>query len=125
MSICSLTTLRHLQILAGGQSSTGQLIDFVLTTHPAHAELQSLATSQSRDIFEILFSTLDTLCIEAGLQKNQYTHLVRHIHMYPDLHGNRSPLADPGMRGSIVGLELDSGLGDLAKKFYVALEVWY
>ncbi|KAH7105324.1 Pentulose kinase [Auriculariales sp. MPI-PUGE-AT-0066] len=106
----------------GGQSSTGQLIDFVLTTHPAYTELKTRATAEARDMFEILFETLDALCAENGLQTGQYTHLVRHVHMYPDLHGNRSPLADPQMRGALMGLSLDSGIGDLAKKFYIALE---
>lgn len=106
----------------GGQSSTGQLIDFVLTTHPAYAELQQRAKDEQRDQFEILFETLEALCAEDGLGKGEYTELTRHMHMYPDLHGNRSPLADPRMRGAIMGLALDAGLGDLAKKFYLALE---
>lgn len=37
--------------------------------------------------------------------------------------GNRSPLADPTMRGMFMGLTLDSGVGDLAMKFHVTLEV--
>lgn len=36
--------------------------------------------------------------------------------------GNRSPLADPRMRGSITGLALDSSLADLALRFNVTLE---
>lgn len=36
--------------------------------------------------------------------------------------GNRSPLSDSRMRGSIVGLSLDSSLTDLALKFNVTLE---
>ena len=36
--------------------------------------------------------------------------------------GNRSPLADSRMRGSFVGLALDSSLADLALKFNVTLE---
>jgi ribulose kinase len=38
-------------------------------------------------------------------------------------HGNRSPLADPKMKGMITGLTLDDGLSDLAAKFNVTLEV--
>ena len=38
-------------------------------------------------------------------------------------HGNRSPLADPKMRGMISGLALDDHLTDLAAKFNVTLEV--
>ena len=37
--------------------------------------------------------------------------------------GNRSPLADPRMRGSFVGLSLDNSVNDLALKFNVTLEV--
>ncbi|EJD54119.1 Pentulose kinase [Auricularia subglabra TFB-10046 SS5] len=106
----------------GGQSSCGQLIDFVLHTHPAYPELERRAKNESRDPFDILFATLDALCAEDGLGAGEFTELTRHIHMYPDLHGNRSPLADPRMCGAIMGLTLDSGIGDLARKFYVALE---
>ncbi|KZV86423.1 Pentulose kinase [Exidia glandulosa HHB12029] len=106
----------------GGQSSTGQLIDFVLTTHSAYPELQQRAKDEQRDQFDILFDTLEALCAEEGLGKGEFTELTRHMHMYPDLHGNRSPLADPRMRGAIMGLSLDAGLGDLARKFYLALE---
>lgn len=38
-------------------------------------------------------------------------------------HGNRSPLADPRMKGMITGLTLDDSLNDLARKFNVTLEV--
>ncbi|KIJ36035.1 hypothetical protein M422DRAFT_61221 [Sphaerobolus stellatus SS14] len=34
------------------------------------------------------------------------TELTKYIHFYPDLQGNRSPIADPSMTGSITGLTL-------------------
>ncbi|QRV96535.1 FGGY-family carbohydrate kinase [Ceratobasidium sp. AG-Ba] len=104
----------------GGQSSTGQLIDFVLTTHPAYPRLQSLAKEQQKSVHVLLAEQLETLRQEAGVES--LVELTKDIHFYPDLHGNRSPLADPQMRGSIVGLKLDSGLSDLALKFNVTLE---
>lgn len=36
--------------------------------------------------------------------------------------GNRSPIADPTMTGSISGLKLDRSLHDLARKFHLTLE---
>lgn len=68
------------------------------------------------------------------------TELTKDLHIYPDFHGsspssplspqiinqhptgNRSPIADPRMRGSITGLELSSGIPDLAKKYNATLE---
>ncbi|OJT04419.1 hypothetical protein TRAPUB_4875 [Trametes pubescens] len=104
----------------GGQSSTGQLIDFMITTHPAYPRLKELAEQQKTNIHEVLHNELEKLQKEEGAEN--LTELTKDVHFYPDLHGNRSPLADPRMRGSIVGLTLDSNLGDLARKFNVTLE---
>ncbi|KZS92619.1 Pentulose kinase [Sistotremastrum niveocremeum HHB9708] len=104
----------------GGQSSTGQLIDFMMKTHPAYQKL--LQTSKAANI-----SPFDWLENELKRQKEEknvasLTELTKDLHIYPDLHGNRSPIADPKMRGSIMGLALDDNLSDLAKKINVTLE---
>ncbi|KAI0334932.1 Pentulose kinase [Cubamyces sp. BRFM 1775] len=104
----------------GGQSSTGQLIDFMITTHPAYPRLKELAEKQKKNIHEVLQAELEKLRVEEKV--DNLTELTKDLHFYPDLHGNRSPLADPRMRGSIVGLALDSTLGDLARKANVTLE---
>lgn len=104
----------------GGQSSTGQLIDHVLTTHPAYERLQRIAKEAGTNEFDFLEQRLEALKTERASPSR--THLVRDLHFYPDLHGNRSPLADPKMRGMIMGLTLDHGLNDLALKFHVTLE---
>ncbi|KAL7282009.1 Pentulose kinase [Trametes coccinea BRFM310] len=104
----------------GGQSSTGQLIDFMITTHPAYPRLKELAEKQNKNIHEVLQAELEKLRAEE--QVESLTELTKDLHFYPDLHGNRSPLADPRMRGAIVGLALDSNLGDLARKANVTLE---
>ncbi|OBZ71867.1 hypothetical protein A0H81_08080 [Grifola frondosa] len=104
----------------GGQSSTGQLIDFMITTHPAYPRLTELAALQKINIHEVLQAELEKLRVEAGAES--LTELTKDMHLYPDLHGNRSPIADSHMRGSIMGLALDDGLSDLARKFNVTLE---
>ncbi|KAI5449982.1 hypothetical protein NCC49_003873 [Naganishia albida] len=104
----------------GGQSSTGQLIDFIMQTHPAYSKVQAMAEEKNSNVFGILEARLEELKKERGCDTS--TELTRNIHFYPDLHGNRSPLADPTMRGMFMGLTLDSGVGDLAMKFHVTLE---
>ncbi|KAI9448461.1 Pentulose kinase [Lactarius indigo] len=86
----------------GGQSSTGQLIDFIISTHPAYQELEDLAKSKNTNVHEVLRETLEAI-----------RQAEAHMHFYPDLHGNRSPIADPRMRGSIMGLSLTRHIIDV------------
>ncbi|CCM03980.1 uncharacterized protein FIBRA_06136 [Fibroporia radiculosa] len=104
----------------GGQSSTGQLIDFMITTHPAYSKLQQLAEEQKTNIHDVLETELNKACKEHGAAS--WTDLTKEVHFYPDLHGNRSPIADPRMRGMFTGLALDATLGDLARKYNLTME---
>ena len=90
----------------GGQSSTGQLIDFMITTHAAYPRLQERAKQEGKNIHVVLQDILDELVKEHGVANA--TELTKDIHFYPDLHGNRSPIADSRMRGSLVGIQLVS-----------------
>ncbi|KAI0052638.1 Pentulose kinase [Auriscalpium vulgare] len=104
----------------GGQSSTGQLIDFIITTHPAYAELKERAAKQQANIHEVLRQIMDEVKRAEGA--GSWTETIKDMHLYPDLHGNRSPIADPRMRGSIMGLTLNDSLQDLARKYALTLE---
>ncbi|KAG8886539.1 hypothetical protein FRB97_003050 [Tulasnella sp. 331] len=109
----------------GGQSATGQLIDFVIKNHPAYPELKVLSSESKESIHDILEAKLEELrqvTSAAGGTLETFTGLTKDVHMYPDFHGNRSPLADSKMRGSISGLSLDNSIIDLALKFNVTLE---
>ncbi|KAG7529414.1 hypothetical protein FFLO_05686 [Filobasidium floriforme] len=103
----------------GGQSSTGQLIDFIINTHPALSKAQEQAKESGKGLFDFLEDKLEELKKTRGVSST--TELTKHLHFYPDL-GNRSPLADVKMKGMITGLTLDSGVNDLAVKFHVTLE---
>ncbi|KAI9335360.1 FGGY family of carbohydrate kinase [Zopfochytrium polystomum] len=105
----------------GGQSSTGQLIDFLIDTHPAAGELRRLSALAHDDShFTTLDRVLDSLAAAAAASSASY--LSRHLHVYPDFHGNRSPLADPRMRGVLAGLSLDASVADLAVRYHAAIE---
>ncbi|KIY46272.1 Pentulose kinase [Fistulina hepatica ATCC 64428] len=104
----------------GGQSSTGQLIDFMITTHHAYPQLKALAEKENKNIHAVLGELIEQRRAEEGAET--VTELTKDIHLYPDFHGNRSPIADSRMRGSIVGLELSASLHDLARKYHLTLE---
>jgi ribulose kinase len=63
----------------------GQLIDFVITTHPAYPELRDIAKKNGKSIHAVLAEKLDELKREAGVRS--LTRLTKDLHFYPDLHG--------------------------------------
>lgn len=48
--------------------------------------------------------------------------LTRDFHVWPDFHGNRSPLADPTMKGMIVGLTINSNEDNLALLYLATMQ---
>lgn len=88
---------KHMYLHEGGQSATGILLDHVVKTHPAYASVKQ--NSGSLHPFEYLNVMLDRMANETGLVNT--AELTKHIHVWPDYHGNRSPLADASMRGMV------------------------
>ena len=115
----------HCWINEGGQSSTGQLIDAVLQTHPAYATTLSEAHARQCSVYSLLEESLEAQMQASELpvtSPSSYALLVRYMHMYPDFYGNRSPLADTSLRGMLSGLDLDRSRADLARKYLLTLE---
>lgn len=104
----------------GGQSTTGQLLAWLTSTHPASAELNELSVKTGKNKFELLNRRLHDLASAEDLQ--HIALLAKNMFWYGDLYGNRSPIADPNMRGSITGLSMDSSLNDLAIQYLACLE---
>ncbi|CAJ1941898.1 unnamed protein product [Sphenostylis stenocarpa] len=118
----------------GGQSATGALLDYIIENHAASARLANRAASQRKclmtyslrfniseiSVFELLNKMLETMMVE---QKLSYVAaLTEDVHVLPDFHGNRSPIADPKAKGVIYGLTLDTSEKQLALLYLAAVQ---
>ncbi|KAM4023241.1 FGGY carbohydrate kinase domain-containing protein isoform 2-T2 [Anomaloglossus baeobatrachus] len=101
----------------GGQSATGKLIDHVVQGHDGYGELEKKAKSGGRHLYECLNDHLDRL--RASRPPDLLTG---DLHVWPDFHGNRSPLADLTLKGMVVGLTLSKGLDDLALLYLATVQ---
>ncbi|MCJ1334941.1 hypothetical protein MMC09_000207 [Bachmanniomyces sp. S44760] len=104
----------------GGQSATGELLKHVLETHPAFQQALSIAESYNTNIYDYLNEHLKDLQVKVKAPTISY--LGRHFFFYGDLFGNRSPVADPRMTGSVIGLSNDKSLDGLALYYYATME---
>lgn len=104
----------------GGQSATGELLKHTIETHPAFQEAMSAAELSNSNIYDHLNSHLREMAERDSAPAVSY--LGRHFFLYGDLFGNRSPIADPEMKGSVVGLSSDKSVDGLALYYYATLE---
>ncbi|KAK7058757.1 hypothetical protein SK128_024872, partial [Halocaridina rubra] len=72
------------------------------------------------DIYNWLEGILFEMVKEQSVK--DVSHLTEGIHVYPDFHGNRSPLADPSMVGMISGLTLDDSARNLALLYLATIQ---
>ncbi|GAU21000.1 hypothetical protein TSUD_201490, partial [Trifolium subterraneum] len=104
----------------GGQSATGALLDHIIESHAASIGLANRAASQKISVFELLNKLLETIMIE---QKQSFLGaLTEDLHVLPDFHGNRSPIADPKAKGVIYGLTLDTSDKQLALLYLATVQ---
>ncbi|KAK4534711.1 hypothetical protein CDCA_CDCA02G0736 [Cyanidium caldarium] len=86
--------LPDMWLTEGGQSVTGHLLDSLLEAHAPAVNLAHL----SLDALHQRMAALAPACHAATAR----------MHVYPDFHGNRAPLADARMTGAVVGLQMDT-----------------
>lgn len=106
----------------GGQSATGELLKHVIETHPAHKEALAIAETFNSNIYEYLNAHLKETAQARNAPNESVSWLGRHFFFYGDLFGNRSPIADPEMKGSVVGLSSDKSVDGLALYYYGTME---
>lgn len=100
----------------GGQSATGALIDHVIFSHARGKELEQEARREGSTVYARLNRELQRLSPE-GLPD-----LSAELHVFPDFHGNRSPRADPTLRGMISGLRLSDSVESLALLYLATIQ---
>ena len=94
-------------LVEGGQSATGALLDYIVRMHAAGGE-------PSSDLLARVIKRAQELREEHG------ANLASNLHILPDFHGNRSPLADPHVTGVISGLTLDTSFDGLCRLYWRA-----
>ncbi|KAL8751148.1 MAG: hypothetical protein Q9199_006620 [Rusavskia elegans] len=104
----------------GGQSATGELLKHVLETHPAFQQTLSISESYNTNIYDYLNEHLKDMKKKQNAPSISF--LGRHFFFYGDLFGNRSPVADPRMTGSVIGLSSDKSIDGLALYYYATME---
>ncbi len=92
-------------IAEGGQSATGALLDHIIRLHGAGGE-------PTAERHRAIADRIMALRAEQGLD------LAGRLHVLPDFHGNRSPLADPHALGVITGLSLDASFDSLCHLYW-------
>ena len=86
-------------LLEAGQSAVGKLLDHVIETHPCYHSLKARIPASS-----VIPEELAKL-LRAAAQVHQFpsvARLAKDVHVWPDFHGNRSPLADPNLKGMVI-----------------------
>lgn len=89
-----------------GQSATGALLDHLLRWHGAGGEPTA---ELHRRVAE-----------RVGELRREEPDLAPRLHVLPDFHGNRSPIADPNALGVVSGLTLDSDFDSLCRLYWRA-----
>ncbi len=97
--------LPDLWLNEGGQPATGALLDHVIAWTAAGAALGDRAHER-------------ILARIAELRREEGEDLAPRLHVLPDFHGNRSPLADPHALGVISGLALDHSFDALCRLYH-------
>ncbi|XP_019967796.1 FGGY carbohydrate kinase domain-containing protein isoform X1 [Paralichthys olivaceus] len=106
----------------GGQSATGRLIDHMVKGHAAYTQLQEQAQQRFPFTGENIYSYLNSHLSLMAASSSSVDLLGSSLHLWPDFHGNRSPLADPTLKGMVIGLCFSQTLDDLALLYLATMQ---
>ncbi|KAM4557643.1 FGGY carbohydrate kinase domain-containing protein [Fundulus diaphanus] len=106
----------------GGQSATGRLIDHIVKGHVAYTHLQEQVNQRVPFTGANIYTYLNSHLALMANSHSAVDLLGSNLHMWPDFHGNRSPLADPALKGMVIGLSLSQTLDDLALLYLTTVQ---
>lgn len=101
----------------GGQSATGSLVDLVVRDYLGASQLQQAANAAGTSTYDVLNQRLAELADGRPLGL-----LTEQLHVCPYFHGNRSPRANPHLRGMISGLRLSADLDQHALLYLATVQ---
>jgi ribulose kinase len=90
----------------------------VIFSHARGAELARAAAAEGTTAYALLNRRLDALAARVRFP----AELTRDLHVLPDHHGNRSPRADPTLRGMVSGLKLADSEDALALLYLATIQ---
>ncbi|KAJ3277064.1 hypothetical protein HDV01_000116 [Terramyces sp. JEL0728] len=88
--------------MEGGQTLTGKAIEVFLNHHPTFSNFKEYCLNQKLDLFAALNENVERLSRSLSFPAK----LTRDVHVLPDCHGNRSPIANQNIRGMLTGISL-------------------
>ena len=101
----------------GGQSTAGAAIDHLVRSHAAYPQ----AVAEARSAGVGVLDYLEARIAQRTGTVSEVALIARDRHILPDLLGNRSPCADPDVRGVIAGLSIENTIRDLEVHFVAGL----
>jgi len=99
----------------GGQSTAGALLDHIVSDSACFSKLKQEAEQRGDSPYRLL----DELIWQ---MEKEDPYITKNFHLLGYFHGNRSPRANPYLKGMISGLTLNQTKEELAKKYLAAIQ---
>ncbi|MFC1586870.1 FGGY-family carbohydrate kinase [Planctomycetota bacterium] len=99
----------------GGQSATGALLEHIVQDSEIYRQFEKELKADKRTVYELLNEEVEKI-------RAQDPYPTRDYHVLGYFHGNRSPRANPNLKGLISGLSLNRSKRELAKKYLATIQ---
>jgi FGGY-family pentulose kinase len=94
-------------LIEAGQSAAGILVDKFLKNHQDYSKIES-ERKENENIHDYLLKGIQQMAKSQNLKSIH--ELTQDFHIYPDFHGNRSPIGDSSLKGMICGLTMHDSI---------------